>query len=122
MLGLILVDMGTCCILYVMNVAGTRIKRAGIDGFSRGYILGGIINGKNLLNFINLNELADERSGGRLVSWIDSWWKDRTEAAWWGRALKRLLPDDWFDMHIQDRPIVWNPPHNSNVNSDGIIQ
>ena len=93
-----------------MNVAGTRIKRAGIDGLSGGYLLGGIINGKNLLNFINLNELADERSGGRLVSWIDSWWKDRTEAAWGGRAPKNLAPDDWFKLHTQDRPRLWTHP------------
>ena len=64
----------------------------------------------NTLDFIPLNESADKRSGGRVVSWIDYWWKDRTGAAWGGRALKRLSPDDWFQLHTQDRPIIWTPP------------
>ena len=68
------------------------------------------MNGQNPLNFIPLNESVDERSGGRVVSWINSWWKDTTWAAWGGRALKRLSPDDWFDMHTQDRPRLWTPP------------
>ena len=52
------------------------------------------MNGKNPLDFITLNESADERSGGRVVSWITYWWKDRTGSAWGGRDLKRFSPDD----------------------------
>ena len=27
-----------------------------------------------------------------------------------GRALKRLSPGDWFELHTQDRPRLWTPP------------
>ena len=66
--------------------------------------------GQNPLEFIPLNKLADERSGGQVVIWINSWWKDRTGAAWGGRSLKRLSPEYWFEMHTQDRPRLWTPP------------
>ena len=89
-----LVEMGTGCVLRVIHVAGTRMKRAGIDSFSRGDLLEGMMAGQNPLDFIPLNKSDDERSGGRVVSWINSWWKDTTGAAWGGRALKRLSPDD----------------------------
>ena len=65
---------------------------------------------KKPLESILLNELAGERSGGRIVSWINSWWKDRKGAVWGGRALKSLSPDDWFELHTEDRPIIWTPP------------
>ena len=77
-----LVEMGTCCILNVIHVAGTRMKIAVIYGLYRGYLLEEMMNGQNPLDFIPMNESADERSGGRVVSWINSWWKDRTGAAW----------------------------------------
>ena len=73
-----LVEMGTGCILHVINVVGTRMKRASIDGLSRGYLVEGMATVQNPLNFIPLNESDDERSGGWVVSWINSWWKDRT--------------------------------------------
>ena len=66
--------------------------------------------GQNSLYFIPLNESADERSRGRVVSWINSWWKYRTGAARGGRTVKRLSPDNWFDMHIQDMPRLWTHP------------
>ena len=101
--------MGKSWILHVIHVAVTRTKKAGIDGLSQGDILEGTMNGQNPLNFIPLKKSVDERSGGRVVSWINSWWKDRTGAAWGGHALKRLSPDDWFKLHTQDRPILWTP-------------
>ena len=54
-----------------------------------------------------MKESADERSGGRVVIWINSWQKDRTGAAWGGRTLKRFPPDDWFQLQTQDRPRLW---------------
>ena len=69
-----------------------------------------MMTGQNPLEFIPLNDLADERSVGRVVSWMNSWWKDRTGATWGGGAIKRLSPDDWFDLHAQDRPRLWTPP------------
>ena len=54
------------------------MKRAGVYGLSRGDILEGMITGQNPFEYIPLNELAGERSGGQVVSWINYWWKDRT--------------------------------------------
>ena len=68
-----LVEMDTCCILHVIHVAGTRMKQSGIYGFYLGDILEGIMTDQNPLDFIMLNESDDERSGGRVVSWITSW-------------------------------------------------
>ena len=67
-----LVEMGTGCILTGIHVVGTRMKRACIYGLSRGDILEGTMTGQNPLDFIPLNESPDERSGGRVVSWINS--------------------------------------------------
>ena len=57
-----------------------------------------------------MNGSADKRSGGRVVSWISSWWKERTGAALGGRALKKLAPDNWFELDKQDRPRLWTTP------------
>ena len=54
-----------------------------------------------------MKESADERSGGRVVIWINSWQKDRTGAAWGGRSLKRLSPYYWFELHTQYMPRLW---------------
>ena len=110
MLRLRLVDMGTDCILHLIHVEGTRMKRVVIDGLYRGDMLEGMIIGQNPLDFIPLNESADKRSGGGgVVSWINSWWKDRTGSAWVRRALKRFSHDYWFQLHTQDRPRLWTP-------------
>ena len=76
-----LADMEIGCILYVIHVAGTRMKRSGIYVFYQGDLLEGMMNSKNPLEFIPLNDSADESSGGRLVSWVTSWRKYNTEAA-----------------------------------------
>ena len=99
--------MGTGFILNVIHVAGERMKRLGIDGLSRGDLLEGMMTNQNPLDFIYLNKSADERLGGRVVSWINSWWKDSTGAAWGGRDLKRLSPYDLFAFQTQDRPRLW---------------
>ena len=67
------------------------------------------MNRQNTLYFIPLNELADERSGGRVVGWITSWWKDVIVVAWGGRALNILSPDDSFQLYTQYRPILCTP-------------
>ena len=66
------VEMVTGCILHVIHVARTRIKREVIDGLYQRDILERIMNGQKPLDFIYLNDSADERSGGRVVSWINS--------------------------------------------------
>ena len=54
------------------------MKLSGLYGLSRGDIFEGMITSQNPLDFILLNELADERSGGQVFSCITSWWKDNT--------------------------------------------
>ena len=54
------------------------MKIAGMDGLSQGDLLEEMRTGQNPLDFIFLNDSADERSGGWVVSWINYWWKDRT--------------------------------------------
>ena len=72
LLRLILVQMVKGCILYVINVAGPRMKILVLYGMSRGDLLKRMITGQNPLDIIPLNESADERSGGWVVSWIVS--------------------------------------------------
>ena len=67
------------------------------------------MTGQNTLYFIPLNKSADERSGGRLVSWVNSWWKYKTRTVWGGRPLKKLAPDNWFMLYTQDMPRIWTP-------------
>ena len=105
-----LVDIETCCTLHIIHVAVTRMKRAGIDGLYRGYLLEVMMTCQNPLEFIPLNDSANGRSGGRIVSWNNSWWKDRKGAAWGGSALKSLSPDDWIELHTQDSPRICTPP------------
>ena len=57
------------------------------------------MTGQNPLDFITLNDSDYDRSGGRVFSWINYWWKDRKEAAWGVHALKRFSHDDWFELH-----------------------
>ena len=59
-----MVYMDTGCILNVIHVEATKMKREVIDGFYRGDILEGMMNGQNTLYFITLHDSADERSGG----------------------------------------------------------
>ena len=59
-----MVEKGTGFILHVIHVDGTRMKIAGIDGLYRGDLLEGMMTSQNPLEFIPLNESADERSGG----------------------------------------------------------
>ena len=77
---------------------------------------------KHPLDFIPMKESADERSGGRVVIWINSWQKDRTGAAWGGRTLKRFPPDDWFQLQTQDRPRLWTHTLVVMEKNGGIIQ
>ena len=86
------------------------MKKVGIYGLYQGDLLEVMTTNQNSLDFIPVNESADERSGGRVVSWITYFWKDRTGAAWGVCALNRLSPDDWFELHKKYRPRLWTPP------------
>ena len=86
------------------------MKQVGIYGLSQGDILEGMMTGQNSLELILLNKSADEMSGSRVVSWITYWRKDRTGSSWGGCTLKKLSPDDCFQLYTQGRPRLWTPP------------
>jgi hypothetical protein len=98
------------CILHVIHVAGTRMKRSGIDGLSRGDFLEGIMAGQDPLSFIPLNEGADDRVMGRVQTWVESWWTNDDQRPWCGTRLKLLQPADWFSLHTFEDPRLWIPP------------
>ena len=85
------------------------MKQSGINGLSRVDILKGMMTVQNLLGFIPLNDSADDISGGRLVSWITSWCKLKTGTVWGVRPLKKLAPDDFFELQTQYMPRLWTP-------------
>ena len=45
--------------------------------------------------------------GNQVVSWIISWWKDKTVTVWGGCPLKKLVQDDWFEWYRQDMSRIW---------------
>lgn len=97
-------------ILHVIWIAGTRMKKAGIDGLSRGDLLEGMMAGADPLSFVPLNEHADERSLCRVSLWIQSWWNDAQGQPWCGMPLKLLTPTDWFELYKLEAPRLWVPP------------
>ena len=97
-------------LVHVIWIAGTRMKRSGIDGLSRGDLLEGMMAGLDPLSFIPLNEDASRRTKSRVVDWIASWWSDRRGQSWCGLPLKLLAPEDWFELHNIWEPRLWIPP------------
>ena len=91
--------------LHVIHVAGTRMKAWGVDGLSRGDLMEGMMAGKDALSFIPLAEGANERSGGAVRGWVDSWWGD-----WCGAPLTEVDKDHWFILNKVSGPRLWMPP------------
>ena len=91
--------------LHVIHVAGTRMKSWGVDGLSRGDLMEGMMAGKDPLSFIPLSEGADQRAGGAVRSWVDSWWGD-----WSGSPLVEVGPEQWFELQKVQGPRLWMPP------------
>ena len=98
------------CILHVIHVAGTRMKRSGIDGLSRGDFFEGIMAGHDPLQYIPLNEGANEQVDGRVEEWVNSWWSLENGEPWFGDKLRLLSPEDWFLLHTFSTPRLWMPP------------
>ena len=61
------------CILHVIHTVGTRMKRADIDGLSRGDFLEDMMIGRNPLDYIPLNEGAGARANEQVEEWVQSW-------------------------------------------------
>ena len=96
--------------LYMVHVAGTRMIDQGTDGLSRGMLLGGVLTGKPMLDYIDLAKGALHRFPPLLnfvKNWIDC------------PNLEALTPEQWFvEAHgicggSKDQHGVWIPKHAS---------
>jgi hypothetical protein len=99
------------CILHVIHVSGTRMKDSGIDGLSRGDLSEGMmIPGAVPLSFVPFHLGANERSEGKVLSWVTSWWQDKSGLPWGQAPLTLLSPNDWFQLSKSYSPRLWCPP------------
>eukprot|EP00956_Cyclotella_meneghiniana_P014413 scaffold21564_cov22-Cyclotella_meneghiniana.AAC.3 len=95
-------------ILHVIHVSGTRMISRGTDGCSRGVLMEGVMAGKDMLSYIDLDKSAIERSPD-LLPWIRSWCGNK--------QLTPLTPAEWFqEGHgitggSLDKHGVWIPNH-----------
>lgn len=97
-------------VLHVIHVSGKRMKDSGVDALSRGDNSEGIMKGEDPLKFVPLNLGADERSGGAVETWVQSWWRDqRRGQPILKKPLKRLEPKDWFNLHNIEEARLWMP-------------
>jgi len=97
-------------IIHVIWIAGTRMKKSGIDGLSRGDFLEGMMAGQNPLSFVPLNKDANEQMLGHVETWIRHWWVDEAGKVWNGLELQKLSPEDWFSLHTIQKARLWLPP------------
>jgi hypothetical protein len=97
-------------IIHMIHVSGKRMIAQGTDGCSRGVLMEGVMAGKDMLSFIDLDKCAFTRCP-RLLDWIRSWTMQQD--------LKPLTPEEWFvEGHgiiggERDRHNVWMPKHES---------
>jgi hypothetical protein len=107
------------CLIHVIHIAGTRMKFSGVDGLSRGDFLEGIMSGSNPWDFIPLDTNANERTEGRVETWIRSWWYDERGTPWTQVGndprhkpleLVALSPTDWFTLRDIKDHRLWMPP------------
>jgi hypothetical protein len=95
-------------LLHVIHVVGTRMIAQGTDGCSRGVLMEGVMAGKGMLSFVDLDKSAVERAED-LLPWIRSWC---------GKPdIEPLTPEEWFEAGHgivggkQDKHNVWIPEH-----------
>ena len=58
--------------LHVIHLAGTRMKKWGVDGLSRSDLIEEMITGRDALAYISLAEGVNNCSNGRIKAWIES--------------------------------------------------
>jgi len=95
-------------IIYLIHVSGKRMIAQGTDGYSRGFLMEGVMAGEDMLNFVDLGKDAIKRHPP-LLNWICSW----TERD----GLKPLTPEGWYEEGHGitggeiDNHGVWIPTH-----------
>jgi len=94
--------------LHVIHVAGKRMIAQGTDGCSRGSLLEGVMAGRDMLSYVDLDKSAFERFPP-LLDWLREWTGEK--------SLEPLAPEGWFvEGHgivggYKDPNGVWIPKH-----------
>jgi hypothetical protein len=60
--------------------------------------------------FLLLAQSADDRMGGQIQDWVNTWWRAGNGDAWCGADLTLMSPEDWFDLKNVPGPRLWIPP------------
>jgi len=76
--------------LHLIHVSGKRMIQQGTDGLSRGELLTGVMQGRDMLSFVPLHLSAQERSVA-VSSWVQSWVSPAL-------TMLPLRPIDWFEL------------------------
>jgi hypothetical protein len=85
----------TGSVIHIIHIAGTRMKECGIDGLLRGDLLEGMMkSGADPMVFLPLAQLGDDRMGGQIRDWMNTWWRSGSGDAWCGADLTLLSPED----------------------------
>ncbi|KAL7565279.1 hypothetical protein ACA910_014571 [Epithemia clementina (nom. ined.)] len=88
--------------IHVIWVAGMRMIAQGTDGLSRGDLMGGVLSGMDMLNFVPLNKSVEERQPGFAQFWMASM-EDTFPS-------HHLDPSGWFDNAYKPGNYMWTPP------------
>jgi hypothetical protein len=88
-------------ILHIVHVSGKRMISQGTDGLSRADHSTGVMQGKDIRDWVPLNQSALTREP-RLVDWLAGVTK--------GMNFKTLSPNDWFAAGHEFGNFIWSPP------------
>jgi len=81
------------CAIHIVHIAGSRMISQGTDGLSRGDVNEGVMQGRQMLSFVPLNQSCLDRSA-TIKGWIKSWLNSYADAD--GNRLDFLTIEDWF--------------------------
>jgi hypothetical protein len=86
------------------------MKASGVDGLSRGDLTEGMMAGKDPLSFIPFNRGADNRLGGRVSTWVYSWWKTKRGMDFGEFPLRTITKDNMFELQDLKAARLWMMP------------
>jgi hypothetical protein len=69
-----------------------------------------MIPGSNPLSFVPFHLGANERSCGKILPWVTSWWQDSDRSPRGKAPVAFLEPNDWFELSKSNSPRLWCPP------------
>jgi hypothetical protein len=98
-------------ILHVIHISGKRMKASGVGGLSRGDLTEGMMAGEDPLSYIPFHNGADERSGGKVSQWVQSWWTTKKGKNFGGFPLATITKESMFELRDLKAARLWMPPH-----------